>query len=90
MNAMLLQTRLWYARFARAASRLQHPLLLACRVYWGGLFVTAGYGKLTHLALTAEKFAGWHIPAPWPNAIAAGTTETICGSLLLLGAAAPW
>ncbi len=66
---------------------MQHPFLLACRLYWGGQFAIAGFGKLTHLALTAQKFADWHVPAPYPNAIAAGATEMICGGLLLLGLA---
>jgi putative oxidoreductase len=87
MNATLQMASHWYGRYTYVLSLLQHPLLLACRLYWGGLFVAAGFGKLTHLALTSEKFANWHIPAPYPNAIAAGTTELVCGSLLVLGAA---
>ncbi len=87
MNSTLHKARRWYARYVVAASLMQHPLLLACRLYWGGLFVSTGFNKLTHLALTAEKFAGWHVPAPYPNAVAAGLTELVCGSLLVLGAA---
>ncbi len=87
MQSKLQAAQYWYERYARTVSLLQHPLLLACRLYWGGLFVFTGYNKLTHLSLTAEKFADWHIPAPYPNALAAGTTELVCGSLLVLGAA---
>jgi putative oxidoreductase len=87
MNSMLKSARLGYARYVVVLSLLQHPLLLVCRLYWGGLFVSSGFGKLTHLALTAEKFANWHVPAPYPNAVAAGTTELVCGALLVLGAA---
>ncbi len=87
MNATLQTADNWYTRYVYVLSLLQNPLLLVCRLYWGGLFVAAGFGKLTHLALTAEKFANWHVPAPYPNAIAAGTTELVGGSLLVLGAA---
>jgi putative oxidoreductase len=87
MNATLQAPRRWYLRYVAAVSLLQHPLLLVCRLYWGGLFIQTGFSKLTHLDLYAERFANWHIPAPYPNAIAAGTTELVCGSLLVLGAA---
>jgi putative oxidoreductase len=87
MRSTLQMARRWYARYLGVLSLLQHPFLLACRLYWGGLFVFTGIGKLTHLALTAERFANWHVPAPYPNAIAAGATELVCGSLLVLGVA---
>ena len=77
----------WYLRCAAGVSLLQHPLLLACRLYWGGQFILTGHGKLTHLYATAEHFAGWHVPAPCPSAIASGLTELICGSLLVIGLA---
>ena len=87
MNSRLGTARCWYARYTGVLSRLQHPFLLACRLYWGGLFIFSGYNKLSHLALTAQRFTEWHIPAPYANAVAAGTTEMVCGSLLVLGAA---
>ncbi|HEX4143068.1 MAG TPA: DoxX family protein [Pirellulales bacterium] len=87
MNSKLRTPRRWYGRYVGLLSRLQHPLLLACRLYWGGLFIFTGYNKLSHLALTAQRFADWHIPAPYANAVAAGTTEMVCGSLLVIGLA---
>ena len=87
MNSILRRASHWHARYVHVLSWLQHPFLLACRLYWGGLFVSTGLGKLTYLALTAQRFADWHIPAPYPNAVAAGTTELLCGALLVLGAA---
>lgn len=86
MNSLLQTALAGYTHYVRVVSLLQHPLLLACRLYWGGLFVFTGFGKLSHLALTAERFAGWNIPAPYPNAVAAGTTELVCGALLVVGA----
>ena len=76
-----------YQRYAAAISLLQHPLLLACRVYWGHDFMVHGYGKLAHLGTTAEQFAYWKIPLPYAGAVAAGTAETVCGGLLLVGVA---
>lgn len=87
MGTRLLTARRWYLRYAAIVSLLQHPLLLACRLYWGGTFINTGYNKLSNLALTADHFAAWHIPAPYANAIAAGTTELVCGSLLVIGLA---
>jgi putative oxidoreductase len=87
MKAILQKARSGYARYVSVLSLLQHLFLLACRLYWGGQFVIAGFGKLSHLALTAVKFADWHVPAPYPSALAAGTTEMVCGGLLLLGLA---
>jgi putative oxidoreductase len=78
--------RRWYVQYVHWVSLLQHPLLLACRIYWGATFVQAGFGKLTHLSLYAERFANWHIPAPQFNAVMAGITECVCGSLLIVGA----
>jgi len=75
-----------YSRYVRWLSVLQHPFLLACRLYWGAQFVNAGMGKLLHLDLYAERFASWHIPVPHLNAVMAGITETVCGGLLVLGA----
>ena len=87
MHSSFHATQQWYARYVAAVSLLQHPLLLACRLYWGGQFIYTGFNKLTHLAVTAEHFAGWHVPAPYQSAVAAGTVELVGGSLLVLGAA---
>lgn len=87
MSRALPLARRWYALYAGAVSLLQHPLLLACRLYWGSTFIQTGHAKLSNLQVTAEHFHGWHIPAPYPNAVAAGVIELVCGSLLMLGLA---
>ncbi len=74
-----------YARFERLAAGLQSPLLLVIRLYWGWQFFLTGRGKLLHLDRTADFFASLHVPAPRLNALAVGTTESVCGLLLLLG-----
>lgn len=87
MTLALPRTRHWYGLYVSAVSLLQHPLLLACRLYWGSVFIRTGLAKLSDLQVTAEHFAGWGIPAPYANAVAAGVTELACGSLLMLGLA---
>lgn len=73
------------ARLDALASRLQSPLLLVIRLYWGWSFAQTGWGKLMHLQGTAEFFASLGLPAPQLNAIAAGATECFGGVLLALG-----
>ncbi len=64
---------------------LQAPLLLLIRVWWGWSFMQTGWGKFMNLERTTGFFASLHLPAPKASAIAAGTVETLGGTLLLLG-----
>jgi putative oxidoreductase len=64
---------------------LQTPLLLIIRLYWGWSFAQTGWGKLTNLERTTNYFASLNLPAPKLNAIAAGSTELVGGTLLALG-----
>lgn len=66
-------------------NRLQSPLLLLIRVYWGWQFAQTGWGKLHHLDRVAEFFATLNIPAPHLNALVVGLVEFIGGILLTLG-----
>jgi putative oxidoreductase len=69
------------------ASKLQSPLLLVIRLYWGWQFCQTGWGKLhTHDKVT-EYFMSLHIPLPGLNAWMVGLTECGGGLLLLLGLA---
>jgi len=65
--------------------RLQSPLLLIIRLYWGWQFFMTGKGKLGDLSRPTEYFASLHIPAPHLNAIIVGCTECFGGLLFLLG-----
>lgn len=77
-----------YARFCRLADRLQDPLLLLVRLYWGTMFLVIGAGKLSDVGGTAGFFATLGIPLPTLSALLAGVTEAVGGLLLLLGAGA--
>lgn len=68
-----------------AASLMQHPFLLLVRLYWGYDFFQTGLGKLNNLDRTTEFFASLNIPFPQINAVVAGSTEMLCGALLMLG-----
>ena len=66
----------------------QPAFLLAVRVLLGWGFIAAGWGKLTNVEDAAAFFKSSGITfLPELNVYLAGTTETVCGFLLLLGAA---
>jgi putative oxidoreductase len=75
-----------YQLLINAASRLQSPLLLALRLYWGWQFFLDGKGKLQNLQKITDYFGhDLHIPFPHFNACLASATECIGGLLLLAG-----
>lgn len=80
-----MQLRPLLAKFDDLAARLQSPLLLVIRLYWGVAFAQTGWGKLMNLDRTAEFFGGLGLPLPKLNALLAGATECGGGLLLALG-----
>jgi putative oxidoreductase len=50
-----------YRGFASLLNRLQSPLLLAIRLYWGWQFAQDGWGKLTHLDKVTQFFASLNL-----------------------------
>jgi uncharacterized membrane protein YphA (DoxX/SURF4 family) len=74
-----------------AASKLdylQPVFLLLLRVYVGYQAGVAGWAHLHNVDKTAEFFQSLSIPHPRLNVYIAGTTELVCGGLLLAGLAA--
>jgi len=53
-----------YRGFVAFLNRLQSPLLLAIRLYWGWQFMQDGWGKLTHLDKVTDFFTSLNLPAP--------------------------
>ena len=49
MSEIITTARRSYDAFAGVLNRLQSPLLLVIRLYWGWQFAQDGWGKLTHL-----------------------------------------
>ncbi len=74
-----------YLSFAAAAARLQSPLLLAIRLYWGFQFAQDGWGKLTHLDKVTEFFTSLNLPAPHMTALTCASIEFFGGILFALG-----
>ena len=70
-----------------ALIRLQSPLLLAIRLYWGYQFAQDGWGKLTHLDKVTEFFASLNLPAPHMTALLVALVEFGGGILFALGIA---
>jgi putative oxidoreductase len=76
-----------YGWLIQGGTLLQHPLLLLVRLYFGWRFYLTGSGKLGDIAATVENFTGWGVPFPKLSVYLAGTTECVCGILLMAGLA---
>ena len=74
-----------YRNAADGLSRLQSPMLLAVRLYWGYQFAQTGWGKLHHLARITDFFTSLGIPFPGLNAHFVAGLEFVGGILLMLG-----
>jgi putative oxidoreductase len=76
-----------YETVSSALSRLQSPLLLAIRLYWGYQFIQDGWGKLTHLDKVTGFFTTLNLPAPHMTALLVALVEFGGGILFALGIA---
>jgi putative oxidoreductase len=76
-----------YMACAAFAARLQSPLLLAIRIYWGWQFAQDGWGKLTHLDKVTSFFTSLNLPAPHLTALTCASVEFGGGILFALGIA---
>lgn len=64
---------------------LKSPILLLCRLYWGGLFVVAGWEKLGNISHFAQLLETYQFPASTTMAYLAAGTEFFGGLCLVLG-----
>src|SRR5215472_8655551 len=76
-----------YSWFVKAANRLQSPLLLLIRLYWGWQFWQSGAGKLADISKLVDYFTTLGIPFPAFNAHFVALLEAGGGILLFLGLA---
>ncbi|MGD0942197.1 MAG: DoxX family protein [Terracidiphilus sp.] len=74
-----------YDLYSRALNRLQSPLLLLIRLYWGWQFAQTGWGKLQHLDRVADFFQTLNIPSPHLSALVVALIELVGGIMLALG-----
>lgn len=77
----------WAAAARAALERVRWLPPLATRLAVGLVFVGAGWGKLHHLERVTAFFESLGLPHPGLQAPLVGTTELLCGSLLVLGLA---
>jgi putative oxidoreductase len=87
MNKFLRMIRRVDNASVTVLDRLQSPLLLAIRLYWGWQFAQDGWGKFTHLARVAGFFGSIHLPAPYATALLVSMVELIGGIFFALGLA---
>jgi putative oxidoreductase len=87
MSDLVYSATKLYNGFASILSRMQNPLLLAIRLYWGYQFMQDGWGKLTHLDKVTEFFTSLNLPAPHMTALAIALVELCGGFLFTLGIA---
>jgi putative oxidoreductase len=66
-------------------NKLQSPLLLAIRLYWGWQFAQDGWGKLTHLSRVTEFFTTLNLPMPHETALLVSLVEFAGGILFAAG-----
>ena len=74
-----------YSSFAALMNRLQSPLLLAIRLYWGWQFAQSGWGKLHRLPQVTEFFSSLGLPQPHLTALLVGLVEFLGGLLFACG-----
>ena len=87
MSNIVSIVRRFYGGFASIMAKLQSPLLLAIRLYWGWQFAQDGWGKLTHLDKVTDFFTSLNLPAPHMTALMVALIELCGGILFALGIA---
>ena len=87
MSALVKMTAVAYDAARMFLNRLQSPLLLAIRLYWGWQFAQDGWGKLTHLQRVTEFFTSLNLPMPGQTALLVSLVEFGGGILFAAGVA---
>ncbi len=64
---------------------IRHFLLLVIRLYWGALFIKAGFMKFMQLGNMADMFSNISIPFPYVAVIVVAIFEIIGGASWILG-----
>ena len=85
MTELIATVKKWYLREIWLLDYVKDVFLVILRLYFGWGFISAGLGKLFNVEIQTEAFRDLGIPLPMLNVYLAGTTETVCGFLLMLG-----
>jgi putative oxidoreductase len=73
------------SKIAVFGNRLQSPLLLLIRLFWGGSFFLTGVGKFAHMGNVVTYFQSLGIPFAHFSAFLTALAETVGGACLFLG-----
>ncbi|HSX25836.1 MAG TPA: DoxX family protein [Chlamydiales bacterium] len=84
-NPFLHRMELFYGFFIKIGSNLQSLFLLYMRLTWGHQFLLAGTTKLGNIDPVIQFFTSLNFVHPDILAYLIGTTEAVCGTLLILG-----
>jgi putative oxidoreductase len=87
MNSIMQLWQRGYAALISVADAVRSPILLIIRLYFFWQLFQVGLGKLTNIDKVAEYFGTLGFPLPKLNATVAGSTETFCSLLLIIGLA---
>ncbi len=87
MSALVRMTTVAYGGMRAFLKKLESPLLLAIRLYWGWQFATDGWGKLNHLTRVGLYFESLNLPMPHQTALFVSIVELVGGILLVVGLA---
>ncbi len=85
MHPVLDCTRRWYRQYIRALLYAGDLLLLVVRLYWGWHLAESGWYKFANLTQTSVYFQNLGIFWPKLSVVVSGSTELVCGSLLIIG-----
>jgi len=87
MSALVRFTAAAYGGARMFLNKLQSPLLLAIRLYWGWQFAQDGWGKFTHLEHVTDFFTSLNLPDPHATALFVSLVELVGGILFIAGVA---
>lgn len=85
MSGLVRTAGVAYGGMSAFLQKLESPLLLAIRLYWGWQFATDGWGKLHNLQRVGLYFESLNLPMPHQTALFVSVVEFAGGILLAVG-----
>lgn len=87
MHSLIGRCGRCHKQYVRGLSYAGDLLLLVVRLYWGWHLAVSGWYKFVNLDQTTAYFHNLGIVWPRLSAVASGSVELVCGSLLVIGLA---
>jgi putative oxidoreductase len=85
MNSPSLPSHSSHPALEKIACAGRSAVLLLIRLAWGLESFQSGWTHLHDVPTQLERFQNWHVPFPRANVYISGTTELVCGILLMAG-----